>query len=129
MAIFDASGRFVLRNRAVRERMGITDEEALSIVHGGRPVRLLRRDGSLLPWEEWVLVRALRGETVTGAEQIVVCPDGSHRHVLVSASALTDAEGKVEMAILVFSDVTTLLPWRIPGRTSCATSPTICVSP
>ncbi len=107
VTIVDASGRVLLRNEMAREITGTTTE-AYERVVASRSVYMLGIDGKPLPLEDWPVNRALRGEQLTEAEAVVQRPDGTRRRILVSSSAVRDAAGQVELAIIVYRDVTAL---------------------
>ena len=72
----------------------------------GIPVDLLDDRGHLLPTERLPLVRALRGEEVTGMVVRFVRRDGSLLWVEVHANPLHDADGKLYGAVASYDDVT-----------------------
>jgi signal transduction histidine kinase/ActR/RegA family two-component response regulator len=64
-------------------------------------------DGRLVPREESPVLRALRGEVVSGMEARIDRADGSCGWILVSAApVLRDDDGSVEIAVATFTDVT-----------------------
>jgi len=65
-------------------------------------------DGRPLPFEEWPINRALRGERFTGQEVLYVRADGRRLFLSFSGSAVLNARGVVRMAINVYHDVTRL---------------------
>ena len=70
-------------------------------------VEVFRSDGSRRPVEEAPPLRALRGEVVTGQEEIVRAPStGQLRHREVNAAAVRDASGKIIGSVAVVRDVT-----------------------
>jgi signal transduction histidine kinase len=64
-------------------------------------------EGRPLPVEEWPIVRALtRGETTIGHESQFERPDGQVITVRAAARPVLGADGRVQAAVSVFSDVT-----------------------
>ncbi len=113
VAIYDAAGRPLQMNRAYRElyalERGPRDFASLS---APERVRLLHmRDfatGEPLPEKRIPIVRALRGETVTGAEADVYLRafDGREAEVNSSAVPLRDPRGHVVGVISVLHELT-----------------------
>jgi PAS domain S-box-containing protein len=69
--------------------------------------RVFRPDGSLLPVEDYPLVRAMaRGETVTNEELKLERGDGSPGFVSVNAAPIRDHSGQIVSGVAVFSDIT-----------------------
>lgn len=107
VTIVRADGRVLLRNEAARQITGIT-AEALETIVAQRRVYILGLDGKPLPFEDWPISRALRGERLIEVEAIVQRPDGARRRILASSSAVRDPAGQVVLAIIVYRDVTAL---------------------
>ncbi|MGI5863731.1 MAG: ATP-binding protein [Myxococcales bacterium] len=108
LAVADCrTGRIVLANRAAELAMksNLLTVGVLSI--GEKPLFDPRRaDGSPLPPEEWPMVRALRGETVTGEEIELRRPDGTSFFASLSAGPVKDADGKTVALVITFQDIT-----------------------
>ncbi|QIN77909.1 PAS domain S-box protein [Rubrobacter marinus] len=100
--IAEPSGRFVLANEGARRIYG---DEIGSVEECGRGA-LSYPDGGKMPREEWPLVRALGGDSVSGVEYLVVRPDGTRRVVRTNAAPARDDRGRVVAAVKVFEDVT-----------------------
>jgi PAS domain S-box-containing protein len=65
--------------------------------------------GGLIPPEQWLSIRALRGETVTGesvVDQFYQGPDGGAVQVNGTAAPIRDQEGRIIGAVAVIQDVT-----------------------
>jgi signal transduction histidine kinase len=62
----------------------------------GRPVQ---------PWN-FMIIRALIGETITSQDTIITRPDGSRTFILSSAAPLRTENGVISGAVIVFQDVT-----------------------
>jgi PAS domain S-box-containing protein len=54
---------------------------------------------------ELPLMRALRGETVTGEENLIVHPDGTTIPIVCSAAPMEDEQGNIKAAVAQFQDV------------------------
>ncbi len=108
VSVHDAEGRVVLWNQAAREITGLADEEIGDALTGHQRLVLLQPDGRPLPWINRPLVRLLRGEQAVTQEVILARPDGTKRSLLLSGSTITGGEGKVELAIIVYRDITAL---------------------
>jgi signal transduction histidine kinase/CheY-like chemotaxis protein len=63
-------------------------------------------DGSLVPWEQSPVVRALRGEVVDGFEVRIERRDGTLGWIQVSAAPVLRDDGTVEVAVAAAVDVT-----------------------
>jgi signal transduction histidine kinase len=63
-------------------------------------------DGAALAPDAFPSARALRGETVTGLELLVVGAAGDVRHVLTSAHPLRHPDGRIYAALVTMKDVT-----------------------
>ncbi|HEY1378549.1 MAG TPA: protoglobin domain-containing protein [Gemmataceae bacterium] len=105
--VVDAAGQVLLSNPALERMVGPARPG------GGAddwPQRLkVFRPGSDRPCPagELSLARALRGEKVEDAEQVVRCPErGADRWVSTSAGPLRDAAGVIRGAVVVVRDIT-----------------------
>ncbi len=65
-----------------------------------------RDDRSRVEVDEWPLVRALRGEVITGERLTIVRADGRRVVVEASAAPVRDRGGEILAAICLFSDIT-----------------------
>ncbi len=105
--VADPSGRIVLRNRAASEITGVTAEEAQERLATGRePPRM--SDGTIVPFGQWPIQRALRGEQSSGEEFLLQRPDGTTARVIVGISSVRDERGDIQLGIATFRDVTEL---------------------
>lgn len=102
--VADATGRVMLLNAVGRRITGWDATEAYR--QGQFGFRSL--DDQPLPFAEWPLSRALRGERFTDLEVILSRLDESRRRLSYNGSAIGDAAGKVVLAVCVFQDVTEL---------------------
>ncbi|MBX3468533.1 MAG: PAS domain-containing protein [Planctomycetes bacterium] len=103
VVVADAEGRLVLVNRVAREALG-WGMQSLDDLRG---FDMRRRDGTPLPFEEWPLIRALRGERFSGLELAYVQHDGPRRD-LVFAGCAVGASGRERLAMILVRDVTDL---------------------
>ncbi|MBI4499487.1 MAG: PAS domain S-box protein [Chloroflexi bacterium] len=71
-----------------------------------RTARFLHPDGQLYAFEDLPLVRALRGETVLGAEVVYERPDGARTILLANAAPVSDEHDRFIAAVAVFQDIT-----------------------
>lgn len=103
VTVIDGQGNVVLQNQASR----VLEGDSISHVRevNGR-TRLLSTSGARVPWEEYPSQRLLRGESITEAEYVVESPDGTRRHVLVSASAVQDGVVPISLGVIVSRDIT-----------------------
>ena len=108
LLIFNLDGSVRLRNRAATEVLGIgpTNPE-LRRNYWGRFKRI-SKDGSVIPPEQWVSTRALRGETVSNHELEIHHPDGRVYPILASGAPLKNELGHVTGAIVAFQDISQL---------------------
>lgn len=95
----------VMINEAARELSGLLPEAEISVADlDALEVRDL--DDRPLSIEERPLGRALRGERFTDCEVVRVTPSGERRHLVYSGTSVTDEDGNVSLAVVVFRDVT-----------------------
>ena len=106
VVVVDTDTRVVVVNEAAAELFGVPVEELMDRPVSGIPVDLLDDRGHLLPTERLPLVRALRGEEVTGMVVRFVRRDGSLLWVEVHSNPLHDADGKLYGAVASYDDVT-----------------------
>jgi PAS domain S-box-containing protein len=105
----DVTGRVTHYNRAAVELFGIPTEDATALPRSAYPVtsEVYQLDGTTpVPPEERPLARALRGDTVSDAEFVVVTPTGAVRTALSSARRLVGPAGQALGAVAVVQDIT-----------------------
>lgn len=102
----DRSGRILIANRVARELW--LGEQTISDVHQLDALETRRLDGTPCPVDEHPLTRALRGERFDQYELLCVRPDGELRRLTTSGTNVTGSDGLIELAIVVFRDVTEL---------------------
>ncbi len=105
--VINPSGRIVLRNSAAKEITGLSDDQLQRLL-SRRPERMLNADGTPMPYEDWPTPRALRGERFHNVEVVFVRPDGARRRLVYGGTSVRDDDGKVQIAIVVFHDITEL---------------------
>lgn len=107
VTIVDPEENIVLANPAAKRLWGIPQQE-MPTSRWQHQIDFRYSDGRPMPYEEWPLTRALRGETFSDLA-VIYRPDEDHRKDLsFSGSAVRDERGEVRLAILVFRDVTQL---------------------
>jgi diguanylate cyclase (GGDEF)-like protein/PAS domain S-box-containing protein len=106
VVVADTNGRVVVANEAAAELFGVPLEELTERALSGIPVDLLDDRGHLIPNERLPLMRALRGEEVTGLLLRFVRRDGSLLWVEVHANPLHHDDGQLYGAVASYDDVT-----------------------
>ncbi len=103
--IADPGGRVLMLNRAGCSILAVGDEapDTIDEVYSMEAHDL---EGRLLRPEQRPLMRALRGEPVSGHESLCRRPDGEQRRVVSTGTSVRDEHGNVALAIVVFRDVT-----------------------
>ncbi len=108
ITIADGTGRILRRNRAGREILGpspeVEGEQHWTEYAGRFGVRY--PDNRSVPSDQFPLARAVRGETVSGEELILVGQDGRRIFLLFSTSVVWDDEGQVRLAMSIYRDIT-----------------------
>jgi PAS domain S-box-containing protein len=103
----DAEKRLTLVNPAVWATFGSSVGDANEVEQIAARFEVYRPDGTARPVEEAPPLRALRGETVTGQEEIVRTPDtGQLRHRQVNAAPVRDRDGAIIGSVSVVRDIT-----------------------
>lgn len=104
----DPEGRQVRFNPAGAALFNVSLDENVSpsTVTGARLRRYLVRGDQPVADADLPLVRALRGEDVTGEEFDVVFPTGKRLTLLVGAAPIYDGHGAVVGAVCGFADIT-----------------------
>jgi len=106
--VADGSGRILQINGAGREILATEPSWAgvdFVAEYAGR-FALQDPAGRPIPFEQWPLARALRGELFSGLEAVLRRRDGSESHLLFSSGILRDEQGRVRLAMTVFRDIT-----------------------
>ncbi len=106
--VVDSTGRIVLMNSVGRRIFQVPELPDGWTPEDYRRLDMRGLDEKPLPFEEWPVNRALRGEQFTDQEVIYVQPDGSRRRLVFIGSAVRGEEDRVVLALNVFRDVTEL---------------------
>ena len=112
VVVFDRSGRILHENPAAWKLLnldGRTEGLPRTIGEMGQLLNVRDEDGQPLPEAQWPPLRALRGETVSGAgamDILVRAPDGRDLLVNQSAAPIHDTTGQVAGGVLISRDVT-----------------------
>lgn len=104
VAACDADGQMVLVNRSLRERLG-TDSVAGSAEDWAARLPITDLEGTPVRAPETSLLRALRGESVRGAEHLLHLR-GQRRLFRINGHPMTSSQGEPLGAVAVFHDVT-----------------------
>jgi PAS domain S-box-containing protein len=105
--IADQSGRVLMVNDAARTIMNVNDED-LRTTDALRSLEAHDLEGYPLSSDQRPLMRALRGEQFVDYETLRISPNGERRRIVSTGTSLRDEGGNVELAIVVFRDVTEL---------------------
>jgi PAS domain S-box-containing protein len=89
-------------DQAAKNAVGLNIEEAL------RPVIVYGASGSIIPYEEQPLFRALHKGEASEAELHVTQPDGQAFSLLINAAPLQSNDGRITDTVLVLQDFTKL---------------------
>lgn len=108
LMIFNPDGSVRLRNRAATDVFGIEPQGAELRRNYWSRFKRVAKDGSLIPQDQWLSNRALRGETVANQELEIHHPDGRVFPILASGAPLTNDLGHVTGAVVAFADITQL---------------------
>ena len=95
-------GPFDNPDQAVENAVGLNIEDALNVI------TLYGASGSIIPYEEQPLSRALRKGEASEVDLHIIQPDGQALFLFISAAPLYNNEGKITDAILVLQDFTKL---------------------
>jgi PAS domain S-box-containing protein len=106
--IADAAGRLTYSNRAAESIFGGSIPSPDQARAYAEAFTAWRPDGTRLPSEEFPLVRALSGRSVSGEEVDFQRPDGLRATIRANASPLRDEAGNVAGAVTAYYDVTEL---------------------
>ena len=105
--VTDPDGAIVYANPAAEDTLGVARSEIAARRIDSPLWEISRRDGTPIAADELPATRALRGETVTRYEHLIMDPRTRTRRVLsVNASPLRDAFGTITGAVASFTDLT-----------------------
>src|SRR5262249_28458673 len=98
------TGQPVLVNNRARHLLGQREEPAASIAHWPRVYRIHRPDGTLYPWEELPVYKALHlGLTTMRDDLVIHRPDGRQVPLITWAAPIyLGPSGRIEAAVWVF---------------------------
>ncbi len=105
LMIFNADGSVRLRNKAATDVMGIEPQNPQLRDNYWSRFKRVAKDGSLIPVDQWISSRALRGETVQNQELEIHHPDGRVFPILASGAPLRNELGHVAGAVVAFQDI------------------------
>ncbi|TMB77781.1 MAG: PAS domain S-box protein, partial [Chloroflexi bacterium] len=103
--VYGADGRVLFANQARKDFAG---DDVATLDGAIARTAPATEDGQILPRERLPALRALRGESVRGERLRLRAADGHTEVLLVNASPLRDADGKIAAAVVVFHDITDL---------------------
>lgn len=102
--VADADGKLILQNQAA-ERIWAGSASADTVADWGA-YRAFHRDGRPYAPEDWSMARALRyGQTIHAEEVTFQRFDGSSGTLVGSSTPLFDANGKLDGALSIFTDI------------------------
>ena len=108
LLIFNPDGSVRLRNRAATEVFGIEPQNPELRKNYWSRFKRFAKDGSVIPPDEWISARALRGETTRNEELEIHHPDGRVFPILASGAPLRNELGHVAGAVVAFQDISRL---------------------
>jgi PAS domain S-box-containing protein len=100
----------LLVNMRARQLLGQREDPSAGLTHLPRVYRLHRPDGTVYPWEELPVYKALHLGITSMRDDIVVHrPDGRHVPLVTWAAPIDlGSGGQIEAAVWVFEDLTAL---------------------
>jgi PAS domain S-box-containing protein len=109
VAFYGIDGRILRTNAAADAMFGYgRGESILPLAERAAQTRPRREDGSLFALDELPVMRALRGETVTGVVMAADLRPGPPTWTSVSAAPVRGADGTLLGAMVSFTDITEL---------------------
>jgi diguanylate cyclase (GGDEF)-like protein/PAS domain S-box-containing protein len=106
IVVVDTTGRITRANEAAAAMMGRALGEIVGSLMLDLPIEVRQADGTPMPPGEGPILRALRGETVTGVLVQVKRPDGVVLWAQVQSSPLAEPDGSPYGALSTYLDVT-----------------------
>jgi PAS domain S-box-containing protein len=105
ITICDAAGNLRMVSRHGQELLG--EHEGRSIEEVARRLTVYRPDGqTVMPTDEFPLIRALAGEVVQNLELLQISASGRKLPLLCNAAPIRDAAGQTVGAIVAWRDIT-----------------------
>ena len=108
LMIFNIDSSVRLRNKAAADVFGIEPQNPELRKNYWSRFKRIAKDGSPIPPEEWISVRALRGESTINQELEIHHPDGRVFPILASGAPLRNELGHVAGAVVAFQDISRL---------------------
>ncbi|MDR3630662.1 MAG: CheR family methyltransferase [Desulfocapsaceae bacterium] len=103
----DTQKKFTLANPSALKTFGLEVMGQIDIEAFAASLDVLRADGSRRPVQEAPPLRALQGEVVKNAEEVIRNPvTGEQRYREVSSNSVRDAQGSIIGAVTVVRDIT-----------------------
>ncbi|NDJ33552.1 MAG: PAS domain-containing protein [Chloroflexi bacterium] len=105
--VCDSEGRVTMVNRAVRENLGLLERDNLDLREILSVLQIDKADGEPRPPAEAPLMRALQGETVIRAQEVLVNPlTGERTYREASAVPLRGPNRRINGAVATVRDIT-----------------------
>jgi PAS domain S-box-containing protein len=105
VAVIDASGNILLRNKMERQITRVPDQAAESILDYGN-YRLLWPDNTPVSIGQLPGNRLLRGEAIDATELVLEHSDGSRFNVIYSGNVIRGEDGQIVLGIIITRDIT-----------------------
>jgi PAS domain S-box-containing protein len=105
LMIFNPDSGVRLRNRAATEVFGIEPQNPELRANYWSRFKRVAKDGSVIPADQWISNRCLRGEQVVNQELEIHHPDGRVFPILASGAPLKNELGHVTGAVVAFQDI------------------------
>ena len=107
ITMVDGEGRIVRINQAGSEILGIgTDWQGRHLEEFRERLNYTRPDGSVATFDDWPIVRVLRGEILHSEEMVLSRSDGKQLYLLFSTGLVRGSEGAIRLAMSIFRDIT-----------------------
>lgn len=108
VAACDRNGRLVVFNQALRQMLGVADDERADVAPDEWPgaLHLYHPDRRPFAADEVPLRRALRGERLRAVDVLVMVPGRRPRVISVNGQPVVDAEGDRIGAVITAEDIT-----------------------
>ncbi len=106
ISVLNMEGQVVLRNHSASYFLGDSEytQERMAEILKRHPAYTLH--GQLIPFEDFPVTRALRGEHIRGERLLTRRSDGAERFIETSVAPMFDATGKQTGVVSAFRDIT-----------------------
>src|SRR6266704_944538 len=106
ISVLNMEGQVVLRNHSASYFLGDREytQERMAEILKRHPAYTLH--GQLIPFEDFPVTRALRGEHIRGERLLTRRSDGAERFIETSVAPMFDATGKQTGVVSAFRDIT-----------------------